>query len=200
LGTYKQEAKERALFTELRNLSDISPLQGALNEAGFVCADHLNYLIDLNRPPEAVLQSIGPRTRKKIRHALRQGEVVIEEADRYEQVVRCYKLLQKTYAAASVELIHKDRIYGWYGGMDRVYSDYLPNVLLLWHIFQWSAENGYKTYDSGGADKPDEEYGVRDFKAKFGGQRVCYGRDTCVHAPRMLALGKWAYAIYRRFL
>jgi serine/alanine adding enzyme len=237
LETYKREAKGSALFTELRNLSDISPLQRALNDAGFVCADHLNYLVDLNRPPEAVLQSIGPRTRKKIRQALRKGEVVIEEANRYEQVVHCYKLLRKTYAAAqvpladwplfeaafdilhaqgmvkfllarvgdtyaaaSVELIYKDKIYGWYGGMDRAYGDYIPNELLLWHIFQWGAENGYKAYDFGGAGRPDEKYGVRDFKAKFGGQLVCYGRNTYVHAPRLLALSQWAYAIYRKLL
>ncbi len=237
LETYKQEAKGRALFTELRNLSDISRLQPALCDYGFVYNDHLNYLVDLNRSPEAVLQNIGPRTRKKIRQALRKGEVIIEEANQYEQAVHCYKLLQKTYAAAqvpladwplfeaafdilhaqgmakfllarvdddyaaaSVELIYKDVIYGWYGGMDRAYGDYIPNELLLWHIFEWGAANGYKAYDFGGAGRPDEKYGVRDFKAKFGGQLVGYGRNTCVHAPRLLALSQWAYAAYRKFL
>jgi serine/alanine adding enzyme len=237
LETYKREAKGRALFTELRNLSDISLLQPALNDAGFAGADHLNYLVDLDRPAEEVLQSIGPRTRKKIRQALRKGEVVIEEANRCEQAILCYKLLQKTYAAArvpladwslfeaafdilyaqgmakfllarigddyaaaSVELIYKDKIYGWYGGMDRAYADYIPNEQLLWHIFQWGAENSYKTYDFGGAGRPDEKYGVRDFKAKFGGQLVCYGRNTCIHAPRLLAVSQGAYAVYRRFL
>jgi serine/alanine adding enzyme len=237
LETYRREAKGRALFTELRNLSDISWLQPALRDNGFVYDEHLNYLIDLNRPPEAVLQGIGPRTRKKIRQALRKGEVIVEEANQPEQAAHCYDLLQKTYAAAqvpladrslfeaafdvlhargmakfllarigaahvatSVELIYKDTIYGWYGGMDRAYGDYIPNELLLWYIFEWGAENGYKVYDFGGAGKPDEEYGVRDFKAKFGGELVCYGRNTCVHAPRLLALSQRAYAAYRKFL
>jgi serine/alanine adding enzyme len=237
LQAYKREAKGSALFTELRNLSDTGPLQSTLNDNGFVYAGHLNYLVDLNRPSEAVLQSIGQRTRKKIRHALRQGKVIVEECNRREQVAICYQLLQKTYAAAqvpladwslfeaafdilyphgmvrfllarigddcaaaSVELIYKDRIYGWYGGMDRAYSDYVPNELLLWHIFQWGADNGYKVYDFGGAGKPGEEYGVRDFKAKFGGELVCYGRHTCVHAPRLLALSQRAYTVYRKFL
>ena len=102
------------------------------------------------------------------------------------------------YAAGSVELICKDRIYGWYGGTDRAYSDYIPNELLLWHIFQWGAENGYKVYDFGGAGKPDEEYGVRDFKAKFGGELICFGRNICIHAPFLLRLSGLGYRIYRR--
>jgi len=237
LQAYKQEVKGSILFTELRNPSDLSDLQSVLNDNGFAYEDHLNYLVDLKRPPEAILQSIGQRTRKKIRRALRQGEVIIEEADRCEQVTLCYELLQRTYvtarvpladrslfeaafdvlyprgmikfllarvgnayAAGSVELVYKDTIYGWYGGMDRAYSDYIPNELLLWHIFQWGAGNSYKVYDFGGAGKPDEEYGVRDFKAKFGGTLVNYGRNTCVHAPVRLRLSQMAYNVVRRFL
>jgi serine/alanine adding enzyme len=235
LQAYRQEAKGDALFTELRNLSDLGGLQSILNANGFVYKDHLDYLIDLDRPPEAVLQSIGRRTRKKIRRALRQGQVVIEEANQSEQVVLCYGLLKRTYAVAKVpladrslfeaafdvlhprgmikfllarvddfyvagsaELVYKDIIYGWYGGMDRTYSDYIPNELLLWHIFEWGTKNGYKVYDFGGAGKPDEEYGVRDFKAKFGGKLVCYGRNTLVHAPGMLTISKWGYQVYQK--
>jgi serine/alanine adding enzyme len=97
-------------------------------------------------------------------------------------------------------LIYKDTIYGWYGGMDRGYSDYIPNELLLWHIFQWGAENGYKVYDFGGAGKPDEEYGVRDFKAKFGGELVCFGRNTYIPLPWLYRLGTWGYSLYRRLI
>jgi len=237
LETFKREARATALFTELRNLSNLSDLQPVLNGSGFVYEDHLNYLIDLDRPPEAILQSMGKRTRKKIRRALRQDKVVIEEVNQRERVTLFYELLQKTYAAVqvpladrslfeaafdvlypqgmvkfllarvgddyaagSVELICKDRIYGWYGGTDRAYSDYIPNELLLWHIFQWGAENGYKVYDFGGAGKPDEEYGVRDFKAKFGGELVCFGRNTCVHAPFLLRLSTLGYRVYRYLL
>lgn len=237
LDTYKRETKDRALFTELRNLSDLSHLQPILRDNGFAYEDHLNYLVDLDRPPEEVLQSIGRRTRKKIRRALRDGEVTVVEANhRREMVAVCYELLQKTYAAVqvpladwslfeaafdvlcprgmvkfllaridkdyaagSVELIYKDTIYGWYGGMDRTYSDYIPNELLLWHIFEWGANKGYQVYDFGGAGKPDEDYGVRDFKAKFGGELVCYGRNTWVHAPARLAISKLGYQIYRNF-
>jgi lipid II:glycine glycyltransferase (peptidoglycan interpeptide bridge formation enzyme) len=56
--------------------------------------------------------------------------------------------------AISVELLYKDVIYGWYGGMDRAYSSYVPNELLMWHILRWGAKNGYRLYDFGGCWKP----------------------------------------------
>jgi len=53
-------------------------------------------------------------------------------------------------------------------------------------------------YDFGGAGKPDEPYGVRDFKAKFGGKLINYSRNTSSHSPRWLAVSKVGYQIYRK--
>jgi len=105
-----------------------------------------------------------------------------------------------TYVGTSVELLYKDVMYGWYGGVDRAYADYTPGELLMWHILKWGVENGYKVYDFGGAGKPGEEYGVRDFKAKFGGRLVSFGRNTCVHSPRLLWLSKHGYGLLRWWL
>lgn len=104
------------------------------------------------------------------------------------------------YAAASAELVYKDVIYGWYGGLDRAYAEDLPGELLMWHILRWGADNGYKTYDFGGAGKPGESYGVRDFKAKFGGRLVCFGRNTYIHSPRLLRLSEQGYRVYRSLI
>jgi CelD/BcsL family acetyltransferase involved in cellulose biosynthesis len=234
LQSYARAARKRALFTELRNLSDLTPAQPVVQNCGFAYEDHLNYLVNLDLSPEEVMQNIGRRTRKNLRRALKQGDVVIEEASRLEQAEVCYRLLRTTYAAVqvplagwslfqaafnvlyprgmvkfllarvgeeyaagSVELVFKDKIYGWYGGMDRNYSEFIPNEVLLWHLFEWGAQNGCKVYDFGGAGKPDEDYGVRDFKAKFGGQLVCYGRNTLVHSRARLAISKGGYQLYR---
>jgi serine/alanine adding enzyme len=235
LRAYVREGGRDALFTELRNLSDLGAVQPVLSDCGFVYEDHLNYLIDLKHPPEALLQSIGPRTRKHIRRGLKRGEIVIEEVREREQVTVCYDLLRESYqrarvpladrslfeaafdllyakgmvrftlarvgqvpVAVSVELLYRDVIYGWYGGMDRIYGSYVPNELLMWHILQWGAENGYRLYDFGGAGRKGEEYGVRNFKAKFGGELVCYGRNTYSHNPVLLCLSRWGYEVYRR--
>ncbi len=237
LRTYKREARNKALFSELRNLSDLSELQGMLAEQGFAYEGHLNYLINLNRSAEDVLQNIGQRTRKKIRKGLRDSLVQMSEVTNLAELNHWYDILQKTYsnahipladrslfvaafkelypygmakfllaqingetAACSIELPYKKTIYGWYGGSDRNYSDYLPNEMLIWHILEWGATHDYHVYDFGGAGKPDEESGVRDFKAKFGGDLVNFGRNVFVHNPMLLKLSKQGYEVYRRFL
>jgi len=43
--------------------------------------------------------------------------------------------VQGECAATSVELLYKDIVYGWYGGVDRSYTHYNPNEVLTWHIF-----------------------------------------------------------------
>lgn len=234
LQEYRRVTARSVLFTELRNLSDMSSMQPVLQQHSFQYEDYLNYLIELERGPEALLQDMSRRTRKQIRRGLRQGKVTVAEVHSRKQLAAWHEVLKKTYllaqvplpdrslfeaafetlypkgmvkfllalvdgacAACSAELIYRDKIYGWYSGMDRAYTSYVPNELLMWHILRWGAEHGYHQYDFGGAGKPDEEYGVRDFKAKFGGDLVCYGRNTLVHAPGRLILGKMGYHAYR---
>jgi CelD/BcsL family acetyltransferase involved in cellulose biosynthesis len=235
LQSYIQHTTTKALFTEIRNLTDTSEMRPTLCECGFRYEDHLNYLINLKRPVEEIMQGIGKRTRKHIRQGLRQADVVIEEATTLQQIATCYSLLRKTYSnaqvpladqslfeaafnvlypkgmvrfllarvgktnvATSVELAFKDTVYGWYGGLDRAYGSFRPNELLMWHILQWSTENGYAVYDFGGAGKPDEDYGVRDFKAKFGGELINPGRYVYVHSPIWLKIISAGYKLSQK--
>jgi len=236
LERYTREVDGYPLFTELRNLCNLEAIQQILQKHKFIYEDHLNYLINISLSPEAIFEKFGRRTRKNIRRALRQGDVMIKEAKEELQVRACYELLRQTYqnvqvpladyslfkaafeilypkgmirftlahvqqtpVAASIELLYKDIIYGWFGGVDRAYGSFVPNELLMWDILEWGSKNGYRLYDFGGAGKADEEYGVRDFKAKFGGDLVSFGRNVYVHAPFSLRLSKLGYGISRRF-
>jgi serine/alanine adding enzyme len=235
LQSYTQEVDSAILFTELRNLVDLGDLQPVLGEFGFEYQDHLNFLIDLDRPTDEIMADVSNRTRKRIRSGMRKGDVEIVELHDEAGVRECYGLLEKTYglaqvplsdyslfkaafdvlhpkgmarfflarvegqpAATSIDLMYRDVAFGWYGGTDREYSSYVPNELLSWHVINWSAEHGYKVYDWGGAGKPDEEYGPRDFKAKFGGQLVSFGRNVCVHAPMRLRASEIGYNTLRQ--
>jgi CelD/BcsL family acetyltransferase involved in cellulose biosynthesis len=106
--------------------------------------------------------------------------------------------LGSVYVAASAELLYKDTIYGWYSGVDRAYAAECPGELLMWRVLEAGSRAGFQVYDFGGAGKPGEAYGVRDFKAKFGGELVCFGRHTQVHAPGLLRLSEWGYEVLRR--
>jgi len=101
---YVNQPGSRPIFTELRNLSNTGCIQSMICEHGFEYEEHLNYLIDINKPPEAIMQNIGKRTRKNIQRGLRKGIVKVVEARSPEQVEACYELLQKTYKNAQVPL------------------------------------------------------------------------------------------------
>ena len=105
-----------------------------------------------------------------------------------------------TYIGTSIVLLYKDIIYGWYAGACRDYSAYKAGDLLNWHVLEWGAAHGFNCFDFGGAGKPDEDYGPRKFKAKFGGTLVNFGRNICVHQPVALKLSKVGYQLTRRFL
>jgi serine/alanine adding enzyme len=104
------------------------------------------------------------------------------------------------YVAASAELLYKDLIYGWYSGVDRAFASESPGELLMWRVLEGGSMSGLKTYDFGGAGRPNEEYGVRNFKAKFGGRLVCYGRNIKVHSPGLLRWSELGYRVYRHLL
>jgi serine/alanine adding enzyme len=98
---------------------------------------------------------------------------------------------------ASVSLLYKDVIYGWYTGTDRAYRNYGPNEFEVWELINWGIEHGYRILDFGGAGRPDEKYGVRDFKAKFNGQLVNYGRYAYIHDPLRMKLSEVSYGLAR---
>ena len=225
------------LFTELRNLTDLSAWQPVLEEHGFAWEDHLDYLVDLWGGPEAVFARIGPRTRKNLRQALRRGTVSVEQATDPAAVAACHELVRASYraahvpppdrslfeaaferlhpagrirfslarvegrpAAASVDLLFRDTVYGWYGGLDRTFAPHLPGEILMWEVLRWASGSGYRVYDFGGAGRPGEAYGVRDFKAKFGGNLVCYGRNVRVHSRLWLGASRSLYSLLRPLL
>lgn len=234
LSIYSREAGKKVLFTELRNVSDLSCIKSVMHKSGYIFEDHLNYLIYLDRYPEKVFSNIGARTRKNIKRALRKNIVQIETIEDMTKMEECYQLLKKTYrraavpladislfqaafeillpkkmlmitlakvndqpAAVSFDLLFKKTIIGWYGGTDRKYKSYLPNELLTWHLLKWGCENGYEVYDFGGAGKPQTQYGVREFKAKFGGQKVNFGRFKIVHSKPLFFMAAAFYEILR---
>lgn len=96
-------------------------------------------------------------------------------------------------------LTYRDRVMDWYAGSDRRFASFSPNELLVWHTLRWARERGFAVFDFGGAGRPGEPYGPRDFKAKFGGDLVDFGRDVLVHAPVRLRLSQAGYTTARRF-
>jgi hypothetical protein len=101
-------------------------------------------------------------------------------------------------ASAIVTLNYKNTVLNWYNGIDRAIRPPISNEYLFWRIFLWAKENGYTIMDMGGAGRPGEKYGVRDFKAKFNGKLVSYGRFVRVHSPLRLRVSQAVYGLARK--
>jgi len=106
---------------------------------------------------------------------------------------------EDTMIAGQVRLCYKKTVYAWYAGSDSVYFQKRPNDFLLWNVILWSKENNYTVFDFGGAGKPTIPYGVRDYKLKFGGELVNYGRYEKEHKIILMYLGRFAFKLYKIF-
>jgi CelD/BcsL family acetyltransferase involved in cellulose biosynthesis len=98
--------------------------------------------------------------------------------------------------AADTLLLFNRRAFAWYGGSLRL-SGVSPDTFMQWSEIAWACENGFEWYDFGGAGWPNVPYGVRDFKASFGGELVSHGRYRKVYSRWKLALAERAYEFGR---
>jgi lipid II:glycine glycyltransferase (peptidoglycan interpeptide bridge formation enzyme) len=233
LRWYTMEVKRKEIFTEFRNISDLSELQPAFKKCDVKFEEYLNYLIDLNQPETEMWLKLQKRIRQQIRKA-RDSGVIIEEVTESQKLAIVYQLLDQVFTRARVPLVsislfeaafdilaprdmlkiimarvgehyigahiiltYKERIFDWYVASDRAFSSYHAEPLMLWWFLQWGKEHKLRLFDFGGAGKPGEKYGVREFKAKFGGELVSFGRNIFVHSPFLLDLCKVGYGIWR---
>lgn len=75
-------------------------------------------------------------------------------------------------------------------GKDGVVKNIFPSEVATYAGLQCSVDDNCAKFDMMGAGSPDVKYGVRDFKAKFGGQLVEYGRYLCLCNSLLYKLGK----------
>lgn len=231
---YDKLVEKKTLFTEIRNLYDVSQLFN--NIVHYKHEEHLNFLINLNQSEKELWQQIHKPRRKNINRAIKKG-IIIEEMTSKKMLLIFYKLLQETYNNAKIPLAditlfesafeqlmqknmvkfflatHKDTyigarailmyknvIYDWYAGASKEALSLYPNDYLVWHILKWGVENNYTLFDFGGAGKPDVKYGPREFKRRFGGKLVNYGRYINIHSPMKMKITKIGFGIYRRLI
>lgn len=93
-----------------------------------------------------------------------------------------------------------DTCYEWFVcGNDEEYKKYHPSTVATYAGIKYTIENGYRFFDFMGAGAPgDGGYGVRDFKAKFGGELVEYGRFKCILNRPLYAIGCLGVKILKR--
>lgn len=90
-------------------------------------------------------------------------------------------------------------LYEWFVcGRDGEWKSIFPSSLATYAGIKYAAEHNCPRFDMMGAGKPDEAYGVRDFKARFGGKEVEHGRFLCITKPLLYRLGVLGVKILKK--
>lgn len=88
-------------------------------------------------------------------------------------------------------VLYHRKIFEFYVcGLDAEYRDHYPSVMATYAAMEYALQNGIALFDFMGAGSPDEAYGVREFKSRFGGDEVEHGRFISILNPTLYSVGK----------
>jgi serine/alanine adding enzyme len=91
-------------------------------------------------------------------------------------------------------------IYEWYVcGLDQEYKHQYPSVLATWAAIEYALQNNINTFDFMGVGVPGKDYGVREFKSKFGGDLVNFGRFGRINNPLIYAVTEIGFNLLALF-
>ncbi len=221
--------KSRAIYTEFRNLFDLSSVDDQFKKRGYEFEDRINYIVELESI-EANTIKLNENRRRRIKKSIKSGAAIVNPNE-ISEVKEFYSILKKLYKekvkkplpsfdffarffeqkelgkylfvkyegkiiGGIMAPVFMDTIYEWYiCGLDNEFKDQSPSVMATWAAIEYGINNGLKYFDFMGAGKPDDEYGVREFKSKFGGKEVRYGRYLRINNKLLYSLGKFGLKI-----
>jgi hypothetical protein len=84
-------------------------------------------------------------------------------------------------------------------GLDEEYKDQYPSVLATWAAMLYANENNIPVFDFMGAGRKGKDYGVRDFKARFGGELIEYNRYLKINKMILYRIGQGALYLLQIF-
>lgn len=128
--------------------------------------------------------------KKRIRKPLPGKKFFIELFNR--QLAKIFLIHYKNRIIGGIvcPVFSKKAIYEFYVcGLDQEYKEASPSVMATYAAIEYACLNGINYFDFMGAGKPDDNYGVRDFKSKFGGNIVEFGRFIKILEPNLYNLG-----------
>lgn len=111
----------------------------------------------------------------------------------YRQPTAAFLLVQyeKKIIGGTVCVGNTKTLYEWFVcGLDGQTKGIFPSSYATFIALQFACKNGYECFDMMGAGVPNEAYGVRDFKARFGGKLVEYGRFIKINKWLRYQIGK----------
>jgi serine/alanine adding enzyme len=83
-------------------------------------------------------------------------------------------------------------------GLDEDYREQYPSVMATWAALEYANKNGIAEFDFMGAGKKELDYGVREFKARFGGKLIEYGRYIKINDNFLYKIGVFALNLMQK--
>ena len=151
LKTYKHHTTKGSLFTELRNLSDLSSIQPVFEDQGFDFEPHLNYLVNLRQPVNELKRNMDSEVMTKeefpflysvVQNVFKRIQVPLAHISLFASAFHILYPLQMikvlaasadgTIIGAAIRLLYKDNIFDWYAGALRSHATFKAHDLLNW--------------------------------------------------------------------
>ena len=204
------------IYIETRNFNDYSRWKSAFIAAGFAYKSHLNFHVD---PAVNKLSDNRKRQLKKSDAISEPARSESEIREWYQVLEKLYRTKVKTplwpidfflsayrqniaqfllvkhegkVIGGSMVVADKRTVYEWFEcGLNAEFKDQYPSVLATFAGIQLALKTNRSRYDMMGAGEPGVPYGVRDFKAEFGGTLVEHGRFLSICKPALYRFGEW---------
>jgi serine/alanine adding enzyme len=230
MNEYDKIVQKKVLLTQIRNIYPSNILNKRLNEYRYDFEPHLNFLINLDVNEDKIWSKISKSKRKGIKKNSK-NIIVQESKDinaayklireTYEglgyplvdkshflstknnlkkNLTIYYAIYKKKKVGCRLVLSYKNYLYDWYAGADNQYLNYNVNDILVWEILKRNLDI-YSNFDFGGAGHPDKPYGVREFKRRFGGELVNYGRNIKYYSKineLLFIIGLKIYKVFKK--
>jgi len=227
------EISSKTIYTEFRNLFDLTEINKIFISIGYNFTDWINYHIQV-KSFEMFLMDIKPEKRRQYKKAINNGvsAVTIKSKDDLDALYEIFKqvyldkikkplpsfeffytFLMKNIGycigikdnsgkiiGGAICPVFGEIMYDWYRcGLDKEYKSFYPSLVAVIESIKLVSNLNYKVYDFMGAGKPEEDYGVREFKSKFGGTEVRFGRYIKINKPYLYWLGKTGLKLLGKF-
>jgi serine/alanine adding enzyme len=89
-------------------------------------------------------------------------------------------------------ILSEKALYEFYiCGLDNDFKEQYPSIMATWAAMEYAFSNKIPLFDFMGAGKPNENYGVRDFKSRFGGDLVEFGRYRKINSQLLFKAGEF---------
>jgi len=227
LNYIRKDLQSKSIYIETRNFNDYSPWKEAYETAGFTYQPHLNFHVDPSsknlsdnrcrqvRKAQATVECLTSERVSELE--IKEWYQVLSELYRtkvktplwsidfflqaYRQGIAKFLLVKHEGRIIGGSMVVSDErtVYEWFEcGLNAEYKDQYPSVMATYAGIQLAKQSGCSRYDMMGAGEPGVPYGVRDFKAEFGGQLVEHGRFLYVCKPSLYRFGACVIKFLKR--